>query len=61
MTVVYELLRDFSIPVITHRYVEKDVMLYALGLGLGADPLDLVSILQSMKAAGALRAELEVL
>ncbi len=28
---------------------------------LGADPLDLVSILQSMKAAGALRAELEVL
>ena len=40
MTVVYELLRDFSIPVITHRYVEKDVMLYALGLGLGADPLD---------------------
>ena len=39
MTVAYELLRDFSIPVIAHRYVEKDVMLYALGLGLGADPL----------------------
>jgi flagellar P-ring protein precursor FlgI len=28
---------------------------------LGADPLDLVSILQAMKAAGALRAELEVI
>ncbi len=40
MAVAYELLRDFSIPVIAHRYVEKDVMLYALGLGLGGDPLN---------------------
>ena len=29
--------------------------------GLGAKPMDLVSILQAMKAAGALRAELEVI
>ena len=29
--------------------------------GLGATPMDLVSILQAMKAAGALRAELEVI
>nr|MBP7524560.1 flagellar basal body P-ring protein FlgI [Propionivibrio sp.] len=28
---------------------------------LGANPQDLVSILQAMKAAGALRAELEVI
>ena len=28
---------------------------------LGANPQDLISILQSMKAAGALRAELEVI
>ena len=29
--------------------------------GLGAKPMDLVSILQAMKAAGALRAELEII
>ena len=28
---------------------------------LGAKPMDLVSILQAMKAAGALRAELEII
>ena len=27
-------------PEITHRYTEKDSMLYALGVGLGRDPLN---------------------
>lgn len=33
-------LRDWPIPEIEQTYTERDTMLYALGLGLGADPLD---------------------
>ena len=33
----YLLAREW--PEITHRYTEKDSMLYALGVGLGRDPL----------------------
>ena len=34
----YLLAREW--PEITHRYTEKDSMLYALGVGLGRDPLN---------------------
>lgn len=34
-------LLDWPFKEIVHRYTEKDTMLYALGVGLGADPLDL--------------------
>lgn len=29
-----------SMPEVTHTYTEKDTILYALGVGLGADPID---------------------
>jgi acyl dehydratase len=35
-----EVLRHWPIPDIEHSYTERDTMLYALGLGCGADPLD---------------------
>lgn len=40
MPIDYERVRDFRIDAIPHSYGEKDLMLYALGLGLGSDPLD---------------------
>ncbi len=33
-------LLSYAIPDVEQRYTERDTMLYALGLGLGADPLD---------------------
>jgi acyl dehydratase len=33
-------LRDWPIPEIEQTYTERDTMLFALGLGLGSDPLD---------------------
>jgi acyl dehydratase len=35
-----ERLRHWPIPEIEHSYTTRDTMLYALGLGCGADPLD---------------------
>ncbi len=39
-----ERLLSYPIPDVEQRYTERDTMLYALGLGLGADPLDEVEL-----------------
>ena len=36
----YEKVRNWQSGEIRHTYTQKDVMLYALGLGMGQDPLD---------------------
>ena len=36
----YHVCRNWTFPDIVHRYTERDTMLYALGLGFGADPMD---------------------
>src|SRR6478672_10603272 len=38
MPINYEQLRSLTIPDVEQRYNEKDVILYALGIGLGQDP-----------------------
>src|SRR6185312_14949025 len=40
MAIVYEKLLALKIPEVEHTYGPKDVMLYALGLGLGQDPMN---------------------
>lgn len=40
MAIDYDRLMAREFPVETHSYTARDVMLYALTLGLGADPLD---------------------
>jgi acyl dehydratase len=40
MAIVYEKLLALDIPPVEHSYGPKDVMLYALGLGLGQDPMN---------------------
>jgi acyl dehydratase len=40
MAIVYDKLLALKIPEAEHAYTEKDAMLYALGVGLGHDPLD---------------------
>jgi acyl dehydratase len=35
-----EILLNWKFPELEHTYTERDTMLYALGLGCGADPLD---------------------
>jgi len=40
MTIVYDRLRSLDIPQVVQTYSEKDAILYALGLGLGHDPLN---------------------
>jgi acyl dehydratase len=41
MPIIYEKLLALKIPDVEHTYTDKDTMLYALGVGLGHDPLDL--------------------
>src|SRR4030095_16202213 len=36
----YERLKNWPFPAVEQTYSERDTMLYALGIGLGADPLD---------------------
>lgn len=40
MAVDYQKLLNYPIPDVRQKYTRKDTMLYALGLGLGADPTD---------------------
>jgi acyl dehydratase len=40
MAIVYEKLLALKIPEVEHRYGAKDCILYALGLGLGHDPMN---------------------
>jgi acyl dehydratase len=40
MGIVYEKLLALKIPDVEHSYTPKDCMLYALGVGLGLDPID---------------------
>jgi acyl dehydratase len=40
MTIVYEKLMTLDIPPAEHTYTSKDCMLYALGIGLGHDPMN---------------------
>ena len=40
MPIVYEKLLALKIPEVEHTYGPKDCMLYALGVGLGHDPMN---------------------
>lgn len=40
MAVDYDTLMGLSVPDATQRYTAKDTILYALGIGMGADPMD---------------------
>ena len=40
MAVDYQHLLHYPIPEVRQKYTRKDTMLYALGIGLGADPMD---------------------
>ena len=40
MPIVYDKLLSLKIPEVVQAYTEKDAILYALGVGLGRDPMD---------------------
>jgi acyl dehydratase len=40
MTIDYDRLLNWDIPEVRQRYTRRDVMFYALGVGLGCDPID---------------------
>src|SRR5271167_2869396 len=40
MPIVYDKLLALRIPEMVQAYTEKDAILYALGVGLGRDPMD---------------------
>ncbi|MYN13136.1 3-alpha,7-alpha,12-alpha-trihydroxy-5-beta-cholest-24-enoyl-CoA hydratase [Pusillimonas sp. TS35] len=40
MPLDYDLIKNWHFPELRHTYTEKDVILYALGIGLGHDPID---------------------
>jgi acyl dehydratase len=40
MAIDYQRLKNWDFPEIEQRYTARDTMLYALGIGLGADPMD---------------------
>jgi acyl dehydratase len=40
MAIDYHRLKQWQFPEVRQSYTEKDCMLYALGLGMGSDPLD---------------------
>jgi hypothetical protein len=40
MAIDYNALMKRAFPDVVHDYTEKDCILYALGIGLGADPTD---------------------
>ena len=40
MAIDYQRLKNWLFPEVEHSYAARDTMLYALGLGLGADPMD---------------------
>ena len=40
MTIDYERLVEREFPVVRQRYDQRDVLIYALGIGLGFDPTD---------------------
>jgi acyl dehydratase len=40
MPINYDALLSLKIPEVEHRYEHEDVILYALGIGLGRDPMD---------------------
>lgn len=40
MSIDYDRLLAREFPVVEHRYTRKETLLYALGVGLGADPMD---------------------